>query len=82
MYTEKQVIKNLIMSDKKTNNNSQAVYAIIAGHLFTIGNHPYLTQRGVFGYFMTIENIKEKNKSLNPEDWLKGEEFKQKKSFS
>lgn len=51
----------------------QQVYSVAERHLATIGIHPRLVKQGALGYFMTIENIKERIGSLDPADWYKNQ---------
>ncbi len=57
----------------------QHLYAVAAKYLFMIGSHPDHVEKGHLGYFMSVDNIEEAVKSLNPEDWYKDEVYEGKK---
>jgi DNA-binding transcriptional regulator GbsR (MarR family) len=58
----------------------QHLYGVAAKYLWVIGSHPDHVKRGHLDYFMTVDNIKEVVKSLNPEDWYKDEVCEGKKA--
>jgi len=58
----------------------QHLYGVAANYLFIIGSHPDHVEKGHLGYFMSVDNIKEVVKSLNPEDWYKDEVCEGKKA--
>ncbi len=53
----------------------QHVYAVATKKLWSIGSHPDHVEKGHLGYFMSLENIKEVIKSIDPQDWYKEEPY-------
>ena len=51
----------------------QKAYVVMMALMGSIGNHPDSVKEGFTGYFMTLDNIKELNGSLIPEDYFKDE---------
>ena len=54
----------------------QRAYTVAARKLQKIASHHDMTTRGNLGYFMSLENITLKVKTLNPKRWYENEKCK------
>ncbi len=65
------------MSQPFLSRKMQSAYSVAERYLALIEVHPGLVKQGALGYFMSIENIKERIRSFDPVDWYENQHIKE-----